>query len=422
MGITHSETKGRHGKAPHDADLSVMQAKFDAIVSNTASGIAVYEAVDGGEDFRIVDFNPAAEKIEHVERSNLIGRSVLEVFPGVREFGLLEVFQRVWRTGQSERHPVSVYRDNRIAGWRQNFVCKLPNGQIMAVYDDATEHKRSELAAKMSEQCFRAIADYTYDWEVWVGPTGRVLWTNPAVERVTGYSVKELIAMRDYPWPLLHEADRDRIMRAFQRAVSGGHGNDVCFRIRRKDAQVVWVEMSWQPIYDTVENPLGHRQSIRDVTARHKAEQAVQQAERVKETILDSLSEVVVQHDTNLKIAWANRAACESAGLPRDQLIGRYCYEFWGEGKRPCRDCPVVKAMEMGCRTEVEKTGPSGRTWSILVTPIWGDKGRIIGGVEIALDITRNKKTERALASLHRAYDQLEAETELEDPSFGSEQ
>jgi PAS domain S-box-containing protein len=408
------QTRNESGAGPLDGaePAEIVRAKLSALTDHTASGVAVYEVVREGEDFVFVDLNRAAEKIEHVKRSEVIGRAVTDVFPGVREFGLLEVIRRVWKTGQAERHPISVYRDDRIAGWRENYVCRLPNGQIMAVYDDVTQHKRSELAARTSEQCFGAIANYTHGWEVWIGPTGRVLWTNPAATGITGYTIRELIAMGDYPLPLLHEDDRDRVMRAFRSALKGSTGSDLCFRLMRKDGRAVWVEMSWQPIRDESSSSLGHRQSIRDVTARKEAESALRQAKREKETILDSLTELVVHQDRDLKVLWANRAACESVGLPREQVIGQRCHQLWGEGESPCRDCPVVKAIETRCQAEMEKSTPDGRTWSIQAVPIFDEEGGIIGGAEIALDITKHKRTEEALEELEREYRQLEAETE----------
>ncbi|MEW6546381.1 MAG: hypothetical protein AB1446_05620 [Bacillota bacterium] len=66
------------------------------------------------------------------------------LFPGVGEFGLLEVFRRVWKTGKPERHPVALYRDARLEGWRENYVYKLPSGEIVAVYDDVTERRKME--------------------------------------------------------------------------------------------------------------------------------------------------------------------------------------------------------------------------------------------------------------------------------------
>ena len=261
-----------------EEELKEYQAKFKVLFENVCSGVAIYEARNAGEDFVFVDFNPSAEQIEHIKKEELIGKSVTEVFSGVKEFGLFEVFQRVYKTGIPEHHPVSVYKDERIAGWRENYVYRLPSGQIVAVYDDISTRKRTELVARMTDQCFRAIADYTYDWEVWVGPPGRVLWTNPAVQRVTGYSIKEIMSMPDYPGLVVYEKDRDKIERAFRSALKGSTGNDVQFRIVRKDGKVIWGEISWQPIFDDDGNSLGHRESIRDITARKDAEQALEKA------------------------------------------------------------------------------------------------------------------------------------------------
>ena len=283
MDTKHNKKVSPSGnEANPEEELKEYKAKFKGLFENVCSGVVIYEARNDGEDFVFVDFNPAAEQIEHIKKEKLIGKSVVEVFPGVKEFGLFEVLQRVYKTGMPEHHPVSVYKDERIAGWRENYVYRLPSGQVVAVYDDISVRKRTELVARMTDQCFRAIANYTYDWEVWVGPPGRVLWTNPAAQRVTGYSIKEIMAMSDYPDSVVYEQDRERIEKAFQSALNGSTGNEVQFRIRRKDGEVIWVEMSWQPIYDDNGDSLGHRESIRDITARKEAEQALEKAKLKK--------------------------------------------------------------------------------------------------------------------------------------------
>jgi PAS domain S-box-containing protein len=283
MDTKHNNKVSTSSKEPNpEEELKEYQAKFKGLFENVCSGVAIYEARNDGEDFVFVDFNPAAEQIEHIKKEELIGKSVVEVFPGVKEFGLFEVFQRVYKTGIPEHHPVSVYKDKRIAGWRENYVYRLPSGQVVAVYDDISTKKRTELVARMTDQCFRAIANYTYDWEVWVGPPGRVLWTNPAAQRVTGYSIKEIMAMSDYPGSVVCEQDRERIDKAFHSALNGSTGNEIPFRIRRKDGKVIWVEMSWQPIYDDNGDSLGHRESIRDITARKKAEEALEKTKLKK--------------------------------------------------------------------------------------------------------------------------------------------
>ena len=272
--------KPRASKKVIKKELSECEVKFQVLFDNVSSGVAIYETKNDGQDFIIVDFNRAAEEIEQIKRKDIIGRNVKDVFPGVEKFGILDVFRRVYKTGIPEHHPISIYQDERIAGWRENYVYRLPSGQVVAVYDDISARKHSELAAQMTDQCFRAIADYTYDWEVWVSPTGRMLWTNPAVQRVTGYTVKEIMSMQDFPAAIVCEEDRERIARAFRSAVTGSTGNDVEFRIERKNGQVIWVAISWQPIYDEKGQSLGHRESIRDVTERKEAQLKLEEALR----------------------------------------------------------------------------------------------------------------------------------------------
>lgn len=128
--------------------LRESEARYKGIVEYTKNGVAVYRAASDQEDFIFIDFNRSGEKIEKIKRDEVIGKGVLEVFQGVKEFGLFEVFQRVWRTGRPEHFPVSQYKDQRIIGWRDNFVYKLPSGEIVAVYSDETERKQAEEALR----------------------------------------------------------------------------------------------------------------------------------------------------------------------------------------------------------------------------------------------------------------------------------
>ena len=124
--------------------LRESDARYKGVFEYTKDGIAVYRAVNNGEDFIFVDFNKSGEKIEKIKREELVGKSILEVFPGVKDFGFFQVLQRVWAGAKPEHHPISLYKDERIVGWRDNFVYKLPSGEIVAVYSDETERKQAE--------------------------------------------------------------------------------------------------------------------------------------------------------------------------------------------------------------------------------------------------------------------------------------
>ncbi|MBW2594094.1 MAG: transporter substrate-binding domain-containing protein, partial [Deltaproteobacteria bacterium] len=125
------------------AEKTIQESKtrYSQIIDNTQNGVAVLKAVDDGEDFIFLDFNKSGEAIDKLKREAVIGRSVLDVFPALKTFGLYEVLQRVRDTGRPERHPVALYRDNRISVWRATFVFKLPSSEIVMIYSDETELK-----------------------------------------------------------------------------------------------------------------------------------------------------------------------------------------------------------------------------------------------------------------------------------------
>ncbi|TFG15169.1 MAG: PAS domain-containing sensor histidine kinase [Promethearchaeota archaeon] len=137
--------------------LKESEEKFRELFNNISSGVAIYEVVNGGKDFNFKDLNLAGEKIDNIQKENLIGKSLLKTFPTVKKFGLFKVFQRVWKTGKPEHHPSALYKDNRIEGWRENYVFKLSTGEIVAVYDDITERMTVLEKLKKSEENLRKL-------------------------------------------------------------------------------------------------------------------------------------------------------------------------------------------------------------------------------------------------------------------------
>lgn len=139
---------GNRLKVAHD-HIRESENRFRELFDRMKSSVAVYEAVDGGNDFVLKDFNHAAENLDQLSKADVVGRSVLQAFPAVKEFGLFEVLQNVWKDGVPRHHPVSQYKDGRIEGWRENFLYKLPSGEVVAIYDDVTENRKIEEEVRM---------------------------------------------------------------------------------------------------------------------------------------------------------------------------------------------------------------------------------------------------------------------------------
>ncbi|MBF0627450.1 MAG: response regulator [Magnetococcales bacterium] len=126
--------------------LEQSETRYRSLFEAMRSAVAVYQPIDEGRDFRITDFNKAAERMNRIGKGMVLGKRVTEAFPGVREFGLLEVFRRVHLTGRAERFPLTTYKDQRLEYWVENYVYRLPGGEVVAVHDDLTNGKIAERA------------------------------------------------------------------------------------------------------------------------------------------------------------------------------------------------------------------------------------------------------------------------------------
>jgi PAS domain S-box-containing protein len=158
------------------------------------SGLAVYEALDNGNDFVFKDINPAGARVGGRSREEHLGKSVLEVYPGVRELGLFDVLKRVWRTGEPETHPLSLYEDDSITLWVENFIFRLPTGEVVAVYEDLTEKKQAENALRESEERLRSIFDSIGAGVFAIDPEDlTITYINPSAARMIGLPKEEII-------------------------------------------------------------------------------------------------------------------------------------------------------------------------------------------------------------------------------------
>ncbi|HTY99125.1 MAG TPA: PAS domain S-box protein, partial [Rhodocyclaceae bacterium] len=150
---------------------------------------------------------------------------------------------------------------------------------------------------------FHAIADYTYGIEAWFDPTGRLVWINRSIERVSGYTPADCQAAANLIDLLVFEKDRTFVAAELERAL--GEERAVAHlevRLRRKDGSIGWVEINWQPIYDGGRY-LGLRVSLDDIQARKEVERK----------LLETVGEL--RRAQGLKEYYLNRANEERARL-----------------------------------------------------------------------------------------------------------
>ena len=380
--------------------LRESQSRYQDIFERTKNGIAVYRAVREGEDFIFADFNKAAEKIENIGRKELIGKNVTGIFPEIKKFGLLNVFQRVWKTGCPEHHPISMYVDKRIRGWRENFVYKLSSGEIVTIYNDRTKEKQAEDALRESEERLRQVVENMPVMLNAFDENRQILVWNRECEKVTGYTAREMMGNPDalkllYPDPEY----RNGLIAEWERSGNEFANWEIRLTCREGNEKII----SWSNISGQFPIPTWDFWAVGvDVTQRAHAEESLRKSEAQKRAMLDGIKINLAFVDNNLKILWVNMAAAISKGKRPEEMIGYKCHELWADPEKPCENCPTSAAFRTKTSEHAIIHTPDGKIWSERGEPVFDDQGKLVGVLEIAEDITDKVWLEEQLRHTHK--------------------
>jgi len=367
--------------------LRLSEAEYRAVVEHQAEFICRWLP-----DGRITFVNEAYCRYFGKRHEELVGRSFMPLIPPEDQARVADHFASL-----TPEEPVATHEHRVIAPeggirWMQwtNRALFDSAGRVVgyqAVGRDVTERRAAEEALAVEHQQLLSIFD-GIDEVVYVADpeTYEVLYVNEACRRTVGDVVGQkcyrafqgldapcpfctnerifgLNEGRPYVWEFQNQRNR-RWYRCLDRA------------IRWPDGRMVRYEMAI------------------DVHERKAAEEALRKSEGEKALILSSVEEQVLFQDTAHRIIWANRAVAEFVGATSDQLVGRPCYTVFHPRTEPCPGCPVHKALQTGEAGVAELQSEDGRYWFIKGYPIRDAEGNIAGAVEVALDITEQRRAE----------------------------
>ena len=116
-----------------------------------------------------------------------------------------------------------------------------------------------------------------------------------------------------------------------------------------------------------------------------------------KALVLDSLGEMIFFLDRDLKVKWCSEYAGELAGSVGKDIVGKFCFNLWGQNHRPCKNCLSLKAMASAQIQQSEVLGKDGKVWELHIYPVCDTTEKVIGLAEFRADITERKNSQKAL-------------------------
>lgn len=137
----------------------------------------------------------------------------------------------------------------------------------------------------------------------------------------------------------------------------------------------------------------------KEVAERAKAEKAAERAAREWTTTFDSMAEGVSIHDPNYTVMNVNKALCTIMGKPKQELIGKKCYEIFHGMKSPPKGCPMERSRLTNKDEQAEIFEPSVNRWLLVSnSPVYDNSGKAVNFVHVVADITEQKRMRDQLA------------------------
>ncbi|MFZ5981500.1 MAG: PAS domain S-box protein, partial [Candidatus Zixiibacteriota bacterium] len=187
---------------------------------------------------------------------------------------------------------------------------------------DITERKEAEQALFESQERFRTMADFTYDWESWIGPDDKYIYISPSCERLTGYKAEEFIKRPELQKEIVHPDDREKLAEHMRIHSLKPEPHHLEYRIIARDGSIVWIDHVCQPVYSPDGRYLGRRISNRDVTERQKILTALIESEEKYSTIVEKANDGVILIQDEI-ILFANKAMGKMLGYKIEEIVGK---------------------------------------------------------------------------------------------------
>lgn len=267
--------------------------------------------------------------------------------------------------------------------------------QIVASYKWEMEQLRQ------SASLFRTVADFTYDWEYWLGPDQSYCYVSPSCERITGYSPTAFLQNPGLLKTIIHPDDKP----LFQQHLDMFDSREpylIRFRIITSTGEVRWIGHACQMVYGTDGRWLGRRVSNRDITEQVRAEAEICLSNAQLQAVFDNAAVGIVLTDANGRFTQFNDRWLAMIGYSPDECthlsfesIMRYddrasiqqAFEHLRAGELP------------NLRIEKRFVCKDGSLfWGDLsVTTVGKGQGQAEAFVAIVVDVTEHKQTEEAL-------------------------
>ena len=295
-----------------EEEVAESEAKYRSLFESASSAVAI---VDLKGEFVLV--NEALCNMVGYSQKELIGRNFADFMHPDDGPRLLELFMGAL-IGQDKPPALefrTTHRDGRVLwlyGSPTELVQKNQTIGFSAIMHDITERVQMETAIRQSEEKFHNVLNNSLDMIYRLNlKTGGYEYVSPASKQVVGYSPEEFVAFgADELVSLVHPDDTEDLNKNIIDLITHGENQalSVEYRVKHKESGYRWVNDNRSLVYDEGNMPVAVVGSLRNITERKLAQEAMRQREQDYLILLESTHDsIVVVDGETLKVVYGNR-------------------------------------------------------------------------------------------------------------------
>lgn len=257
------------------------EARLQAILDSLQDALVILEPVRDATghiiDFTYLHANQRACDVNGMQKSELVGRQLLDLHPSVKPMGLLSQYITVMQTGDplyidDLNYPGDLGGPSR----RYEIRAVRVGSNLCQTWRDVTERFEWIDSLAQAEARYRLLAENAADIIALQTLDGVLTWVSPTVTDLTGWKPNELVGTK--PDDYVHPDDLHRLADARTLDTGEFHG-PFEGRFRTASGEYRWLSLAERPIHDSDNHVVSRVSSWRDVTAEHEAVAALAESE-----------------------------------------------------------------------------------------------------------------------------------------------
>jgi PAS domain S-box-containing protein len=295
--------------------VGIVPEAYNAVIQGMDDIVLV---LDAGS--RIVDLNPAAQKLFELTCEKSVGQPVEEALAGWP--ALLECY----REGTETRTQIALGEDKVPRQFHLSIMPLHSNDGIevgcLILLREITDRARTERALRESEERYRMLVEQARDIICTIDmKSGIITGANDFAAKMLGHDMDEVVNRMSF-LELVHPEDYESvIIRMQELAVEKTRAPNFPLRLVKADGSVMHVEVNASVVYDPEGAPDTFFGVLRDVTDRKHAEEALKESEERYRILVDhSLTGVCLLQD--MKCEFANNRLLAISGYSSEEIVG----------------------------------------------------------------------------------------------------